>query len=1083
VYALVQEIGSADVAHDQQTLQLSRVPRSQNHPRFRRITTYITQPDLPGAALPTADGTYFAYLHVWQRHLTWLDDPQIRETALGGPDTATRTKTVWQVELLPVGDVEGLDKAGHPVHCMSVPPEWSERTAPSTGRLSAQTKPQQTSSDPCIVPSNAGYTGLENQLYRVEVHTKGTRDTATFKWSRENGSLVTDCRKQDGVRVTVGSTGRDTVLGIQPKGWVEVSDDTRELLGLPGLMLQAVDAGKDVVELAPGALTLADFPRNPKIRRWESGELAMKDTPVGGWVSLEYGIEIQFSPGTYRTGDYWLIPARAFIGPFAGDIEWPREGGSTGPSLALAPQGIKHHFCRLAVLQRRNPAPFFGAQWRVLSDCRSLFPPLTELTRLVEFCSCDQEALPDEELPESLTVRVVNGQLPVVGATVQFLVAEGGGALLGDAGQPAADSLKVTSGQGGLASCRWRLGSTYQTQRVTATLLDAAGTTVGPPVCFSARQSVPALRVLCGCGQEAMPGQPVPTNLGVVVTVGSRPLSGKVQFSIVAGGGFLGDLLVAKSVNNQPGGMPHPPTLLTVSLGEGTGTAGCRWWLGPSDPEQRVQARLVEPALRDAQGNPVDISVCFTASLSVASQVAYDPAGCAVLQKAKADTVQKAIDEFCRYLDPPVFHVENIRLSAVHFLNIGVSPVVPVPIGSIGTGDLLVNDTAVRADKLANGLEILCTAPVAPESVGGAPGLLPKPNCFVTLQMPWRQAPGIVGFSPIVLQAEVSVSDATILWTPTAKTRAWLNSGGPWEFTDTIAAQLTLLGNFIWSPGPDGQPEKYLAGVPLGRPGNGGRTDLVTFRLPPRDFQPGLVAPAPPTTAATQARVAAPSAAETPAPGASATTTPAAAVSPPPGEIFVPPFLRTAISGLRPGTFTTWFWLRPIDVGGTIGTNLAAGPPAPQPPVPAPPAATTPAGPPSPPPASLADVKGIGPVALARLEAAGITRPSEVAAMEPARLSEILQMPEARAKNITENARLVAAGTPPPPATEPPTAEPQLIDIPGIGKAYSDKLTAGGITKVPEFLALPAERLAQILGVSQDKATELQTNARQMLLP
>jgi hypothetical protein len=59
------------------------------------------QPDLPGMALSgPADGFYLAYLDVWQRHITALEDEGIREVALNGPDTATRTRTVWQVKLL-----------------------------------------------------------------------------------------------------------------------------------------------------------------------------------------------------------------------------------------------------------------------------------------------------------------------------------------------------------------------------------------------------------------------------------------------------------------------------------------------------------------------------------------------------------------------------------------------------------------------------------------------------------------------------------------------------------------------------------------------------------------------------------------------------------------------------------------------------------------------------------------------------------------------------------------------------------------------------------------------------------------------
>src|SRR5262249_25970353 len=41
------------------------------------------------------------------------------------------------------------------------------------GTLSARSKPEQSSTSVCIVPPGAGYRGLENQLYRVEVHEGG----------------------------------------------------------------------------------------------------------------------------------------------------------------------------------------------------------------------------------------------------------------------------------------------------------------------------------------------------------------------------------------------------------------------------------------------------------------------------------------------------------------------------------------------------------------------------------------------------------------------------------------------------------------------------------------------------------------------------------------------------------------------------------------------------------------------------------------------------------------------------------------------------------------------------------------------
>jgi len=167
------------------------------------------------------------------------------------------------------------------------------------------------------------------------------------------------------------------------------------------------------------------------------------------------------------------------------------------------------------------------------------------------------------------------------------------------------------------------------------------------------------------------------------------------------------------------------------------------------------------------------------------------------------------------------------------------------------------------------------------------------------------------------------VSGATIQWRPTPSVNKWLTSPWPWGATATIQAQLTLLGNFIWTP-ETGQPQAYLAGVPLGRPDPGGRTDLVTFNLPPHvpDFQPGSgVAVAASATPGAQARAAVASAAEAPVPITTAAPASAAPVVGAPAAagpgipslpIDLPLLPPTAISGLRPGIFTIWFWLRPI---------------------------------------------------------------------------------------------------------------------------------------------------------------------------
>lgn len=64
--------------------------------------TYTTQADYPLSVTEELEkdnsNTYLVYLDLWERHITYIEDDNIREVALAGPDTATRAKLVWQVK-------------------------------------------------------------------------------------------------------------------------------------------------------------------------------------------------------------------------------------------------------------------------------------------------------------------------------------------------------------------------------------------------------------------------------------------------------------------------------------------------------------------------------------------------------------------------------------------------------------------------------------------------------------------------------------------------------------------------------------------------------------------------------------------------------------------------------------------------------------------------------------------------------------------------------------------------------------------------------------------------------------------------
>jgi hypothetical protein len=161
--------------------------------------------------------------------------------------------------------------------------------------------------------------------------------------------------------------GRDDRFGLNENDWVEVQDDDSVLQGTAGTLLQvqSIDSGNLTVTLAgvPSSNVGRTASKHPLLRRWDqsSGDPAQGGLQLGtdnaalivegeSWLSLEDGIQIQFQPASgstpnqYRTGDYWLIPARTAIA----NVEWPTEPNG---AIALPLNGVEHHYAPLALVQ------------------------------------------------------------------------------------------------------------------------------------------------------------------------------------------------------------------------------------------------------------------------------------------------------------------------------------------------------------------------------------------------------------------------------------------------------------------------------------------------------------------------------------------------------------------------------------------------------------------------------------------------------------------------------------------------------------------------------------------------------------
>ncbi len=324
------------------------------------------QPYWPGAALPSQNGVYLAYVEARRRLIDSIDDPSLKEKALGGVETAVRVQTQWQVKFLPV------QSPPPGFNCHTPLPAWDQLTSANLPRLTARAQPPEPATEACVIPANAGYRRLENQFYRVEIHAPAGTGAASFKWSRDNGAIVSRWIGQNGNELTVEDPGPDAVRGFAPGQWIELIDSHQELRGEPGTLVRIANVAGDTLTIDPdsatGPVSFVSVEGTPKVRRWDSVGLIQTDTTetdADGFISLEDGVQVRFSPGDYQTGQYWTIPARTIDN----DVEWLRD--PSGTPLALEPEGPHSVFCRLAILQKT------GNSWEVLRDCRPIFRPLT----------------------------------------------------------------------------------------------------------------------------------------------------------------------------------------------------------------------------------------------------------------------------------------------------------------------------------------------------------------------------------------------------------------------------------------------------------------------------------------------------------------------------------------------------------------------------------------------------------------------------------------------------------------------------------------------------------------------------------
>lgn len=372
---------------------------------FRRQSDYLRN---PGVAAPAGERVDLVYLEVWQQPVSAVEDEELFEAALGGPDTTTRVRTMARVHVRP--DV-GVDECGDAWAALVA--EWQagglgtldgeHRLVPAV-TLSVGFQAGGDPDDLCNPPVAGGYLGAENQAIRVRLV-----DEEHFVWGFDNGGPLYRVRLDaDRVTVLMDTEPRDQahwplagqIVELIP--WSAVLPNGEKLAeevepghfsriagsydpdgpnGPQIVLATAVPAGfgeewsewgddpNDLLETRFGR----EGPQQPYffLRVWDRGAdlssdpvipIAPAPVPLG-----TTGLNVTFGGDGRRAGDYWIIAAR----PETPDRVVPWELEASRP-----PDGFHRYYAPLALLSWREED---GALVAGVHDCRETFRPLTRI--------------------------------------------------------------------------------------------------------------------------------------------------------------------------------------------------------------------------------------------------------------------------------------------------------------------------------------------------------------------------------------------------------------------------------------------------------------------------------------------------------------------------------------------------------------------------------------------------------------------------------------------------------------------------------------------------------------------------------
>lgn len=355
--------------------------------------------------VPTAERFDLVYLETYQQSVEAVEDSELFEVALGGPDTSARVCTIQRVHV-----AEDVGTANCRAAWQQLLDQWeaSDRgTLNDEHELIPEAQVQVSFSDAgvtddlCQPAIAGGYLGAENQAIRVQLV-----DDRHFTWGLDNASPL--------YRVLIGEDDRRSItLLTEPKDqahwalagqvvevlpWGSVLPNNEKVAEVQGFLSTvsvsynpntraltlsnavppnfgtAWTTRSDASELEIPSKSAPDQPGvYYYLRVWNRGSdrtspPAIPFTPGTAVALGQTGVAVTFSGTDWLAGDYWVLALRPETPNQA--VPWVLEEGSDR-------HGLRRFYTPLALIHwlpggRRDLPP-------IVHDCRTKFPPLTRL--------------------------------------------------------------------------------------------------------------------------------------------------------------------------------------------------------------------------------------------------------------------------------------------------------------------------------------------------------------------------------------------------------------------------------------------------------------------------------------------------------------------------------------------------------------------------------------------------------------------------------------------------------------------------------------------------------------------------------